>query len=97
MSSAQSERQGGCREAGPNQESSTRRRAILGRVQRSAVQLIIPARHNALANHGELRFARVGRGLFPTLAKLDKEYRKEMGLPRMKRGTKGGARKGKQL
>lgn len=62
-----------------------------------SVQLIIPAKHDALANHGQLRFAANGRGLFMTLAKVDRQYRKEMCLPAAKRGSKGGAKKGKQL
>lgn len=62
-----------------------------------SVQLIIPAKHDALANHGQLRFAANGRGLFMTLAKVDRQYRKETGLPAAKRGSRGGAKKGKQL
>lgn len=62
-----------------------------------AVQLVIRAQHDALANHGEMRFAANGAGLFSTLAKLDRQYRKEFGLPAAKRGSKGGAKKGRQL
>lgn len=63
-----------------------------------SVQLIIPAVHNALANHGDILFVMNGRGLFSTQAKLDRQYRRESGLPQIKRGgKKGGARKGKQL
>lgn len=66
-------------------------------------QLIIPARIVGTGRIGELRFAKTGHGIFGTLANLDRQYRREMGLlPPAKHGRKGankkpGAQKGKQL
>lgn len=61
-------------------------------------RLILPAQpHVGTAGVGPMIFAGQGGGVFMLLQKLDRQYRKHMNLPGAKRGSKGGAKKGKQL